>query len=133
MVKKTHTVRILWLITAGFLAIIALLWLDELTSLPRLFGGIENSYNWRATLVETLIVMLVAIPLIIQARRMINRLYYLEGFMRMCSWCKRVEHDGEWMAMEVYIKRNFQTETSHGICQDCLNDARAELDKKPVH
>jgi hypothetical protein len=129
MRTQAHKAAILWLISGGFLAIIVFSWLDEVTNFPRLIGGIDYVSNWRESALETLIVIAVAIPVVLMTRLLLNRLYYLEGFLSVCAWCKRVDHDGEWIPMNQYFERNFQMETSHAICSACLLDANEELRK----
>lgn len=45
----------------------------------------------------------------------------LRGILPICSHCKRVrEDDGDWEAIEAYVRRHSEAEFSHGICPDCL-------------
>ena len=75
--------RILWCEVIGFLAIIVLSWSDELTDLPHFIGGVQYVPNCRESALETLIVLLVAIPVIILTKRLVSRLYYLEGLAHL--------------------------------------------------
>lgn len=50
--------------------------------------------------------------------------------VRICSWCKRVEHEGEWLDIEIAASRRELLDGSsmltHGMCADCerqLDDA----------
>jgi len=130
MSTQTYVSRILWLESIGFLAIIVLSWLNELSDLPHLVGGVQYVPNWRESVLETLIVLLVAIPAMILSKRLMSRLYYLEGFLRVCAWCKKLEHNGEWIPLEEFFERKFQTEASHGMCLACLDAVKAKM-KKP--
>lgn len=50
-----------------------------------------------------------------------GRLERLEGFLPVCSYCKRIRReDGAYEALEVYIGDRAGTRFSHGICPDCL-------------
>jgi hypothetical protein len=52
----------------------------------------------------------------------------LEGILPICSHCKKIRReDGDWEAMEVYIRGHSQAEFSHGICPDCLAPLWREL------
>jgi len=61
-------------------------------------------------------------------RRLLKRLYYLEDFLRICSWCRKVCHDGKWMALEQYFSSKFATPTTHGMCPECMHKSLRELD-----
>src|SRR6267378_5729202 len=96
MRTQAHVSRILWYEGLGFLAIITLSWVDELFDLTHLVGANQFTPNWRESALETLIVVLVAIPVMILTRKLVSRLYYLEGFLRVCAWCKKVHYNGKW-------------------------------------
>jgi hypothetical protein len=74
-------------------------------------------------------VVVVAIPVMILTRRLVSRLYHLEGFLRVCAWCRKMEHDGEWIPLEKFFERKFETATSHGICPVCLVEAKEKMKK----
>ena len=44
----------------------------------------------------------------------------LESIMTVCSYCKRVRDEKEWMPMEQYIKNEFKTLPSHTFCPSCF-------------
>ena len=128
MPRSQKTRRILWYQAAGFLTIIALSWLDELLSLPSvLFGGMAHS-NWRESAMETVVIMLVWIPSFVLTRRLLARLFYLENFLRICAWCRKIGHQDQWLPIEEYFSRGFAIETSHSICPEC---AREHFPKAP--
>ena len=131
MRTATHVSRILVYEGIGFLVIIILSWIDVLTNLPRSIGAFHFTYSWQESVLETLTVLLVAIPVMILTRRIVSRLYYLEGFLRVCAWCKKLDHNGEWIPVPEFFERKFQTETSHGICPACGDDLRAESRMSP--
>jgi hypothetical protein len=131
MRTQTHGSRILWYEAIGFSAIIVLSWTSELTELPHFIGGVKYVPNRWESAWETLIVLLVAIPTMILTRRIGSRLYHLEGFLRVCAWCKKLDHNGEWIPLEEFFERKFQTETSHGMCSACMDEVKAKR-KKPL-
>jgi hypothetical protein len=110
----------------GFLAVITLCWLCELFQLPTLVLG-DHSFLSRAT-IETLLILAVWLIVSTSTRRVLQHMRRLEGFMKLCAWCHRVEHHGNWMRLEDYLQQGFDTPTSHGICEICLarEKARAE-------
>jgi hypothetical protein len=126
--RKLNPSRIIVLLEVlGFGLIILFTWLDELVNLPsRLFGG-EYHANYPEALMETLITLVVAIPVILMTRKLLRRLHYLEDFLRVCAWCRRVEHDGNWLPMEEYFQSRFDTQTTHGMCQECYAKTTKDL------
>lgn len=54
----------------------------------------------------------------------------------MCSWCKRVQVDGEWLEVEAAVQRLGLMETAtpppitHGICPSCLARVSRMLSEK---
>jgi hypothetical protein len=132
MRTQTHVSKILWCEGIGFLAIIVLSWVNELSDLPHLISGVQYIPNWRESALETPIVLLVGIPVMIFTKRIVSRLYYLEGFLRVCAWCKKLEHNGEWIPLEEFFASKFQTETSHGMCLACMEEVIAKRKKKSL-
>jgi hypothetical protein len=132
MRTQTHVSKILWCEGIGFLAIIVLSWVNELSDLSHLISGVQYIPNWRESALETPIVLLVGIPVMIFTKRIVSRLYYLEGFLRVCAWCKKLEHNGEWIPLEEFFASKFQTETSHGMCLACMEEVIAKRKKKSL-
>jgi PAS domain S-box-containing protein len=47
----------------------------------------------------------------------------LQGFLPICSYCKRVRDDQNyWESVEAYIARHTNAQFSHGICPACFTD-----------
>ena len=111
----------------GFALIIALSWANELAGLTRLLLGGEQQNDWRESVIETIVVIMVAVPVVVLTRRIVSRLHYLERFLRICAWCKKLNRDDEWIPVEEFFERGFETTTSHGMCADCLARATAGL------
>ena len=106
--------RVLWYESAGFLLLIALSWMDEYHE------------SWRESAVESGAVLGVWIIVYFFTRRLVSRLYYLERFLRVCSWCKKINRDEEWIPMEQYFSEGFETEMSHGMCPECAANFERE-------
>ena len=79
--KKRSARELLWFEVAAFGLIIALSWANEILGLPaRLFGGPPHRANIGEAILETLLVLLVAVPILIHTRRVVSRPFYFEGF-----------------------------------------------------
>jgi len=126
--------RILLYECLGFVLIILFSWFNELSDLPRfLVGGGPHPRDFRDSIVETLLVLLVWLLVIRLTGRLLARLHYLEGLLRVCAWCRKIGHNERWVNIEDYFEQGFQIGTTHGMCPDCLKKVEedtAEFFKK---
>jgi hypothetical protein len=111
--RKTAS-RILWYESAGFLMLMVLSWLDEYHD------------SWHESAVECAAVLFVWIVVFYFTKRLVSRLYYLEGFLRVCAWCKKINLNERWVPLEQYFADGFHTETTHGMCPMCARKIRME-------
>ena len=116
-----------------FLFLIALIWLSELIDIPFLLLGAEATpANWKESLFLTLIILPLALTIIYYTRKVFSRLKYLEGFLPVCSNCKKVrDEQGNWQEMESYIQNRSEARFSHGICPHCAHAEYPEVFPKP--
>jgi hypothetical protein len=111
--------RILFFEAFGFLSILAACWLDEWTGFHSWPLQRAEGINWKALWVETLIIAAVGISVMLITRELLARLLYLERFVRICAWCRKVKFQGDWIVLEEYLRRGLDLDTSHGICPHC--------------
>jgi len=120
--------KILWIGAIGSLAIIALSWADEwIQPLAVLFHGTQQVPNWRECTTETVVVAAVWAVTFVVTRRLVRRLRYLEEFLRICAWCKKIDLGNEWGSLETYFDAKLKTKTTHGICPTCAAKQREEI------
>lgn len=51
----------------------------------------------------------------------LDKIELMEGLIPICSYCKGIRNDkGYWSTVEKYIKRHFNVEFSHGVCDSCM-------------
>ncbi len=128
MFSRKHSSVVLLYETLGFLAIIALSWLNEVIGLPYLlFGGPPHHTDFRESAMESMVVLLIAIPILMLSRRLALRLFYLEKFLKICAWCKRVDLGDRWVPMDQYLAAGFGQRTTHGMCPDCFEKVKSEI------
>ena len=60
-------------------------------------------------------------------KRLVLRLHYLEEFMRVCAWCRKLSVGSEWIPLEEFFERKFDIPTSHAMCPTCLVEQRGKL------
>jgi hypothetical protein len=120
MTTTTSARTVMWYEIAAFSLLIAMSWADELLGIPaRVFGGPHHP-NLGEAWMETFVILLVAIPIVIRTKRVVARLFYLEGFLRVCAWCQKIEHDGDWVPIGEFFRQRFDARTTHGMCPACF-------------
>jgi hypothetical protein len=117
--KHQRHSTILWIEGAGFCVIIVFAWLAEALRVPQIMFAEPESINWVRPLAKTVVIFCVWACVHVATRRLLKRLYYLEDFLLLCGWCRKIGHDGEWKTTEEYFGSVFATETSHGVCPEC--------------
>ncbi len=130
MKRSSQLTRIVLYQNLGFLGIVVISYLDELLQLPTLiFSGHPFAFVYRRSTLDMLLVLAVWFLVSRSTRRILNRIHYLEKFMRVCAWCRRIHSKGEWMPLEEFMRQSFDTPTTHGICPNCLNQQQAAMER----
>lgn len=124
---KVKSSGILWVEATAFSLIIVLSWLTEAIRLPHLLYGENFQPNWHRAILRTIVIICIWFWVHDATRRLLKRLHYLEGFLRVCSWCRKVNNDGQWLEMEKFLSSKFSTKTSHGMCPNCLQKKVVEI------
>lgn len=57
---------------------------------------------------------------------LVRRLLAYQGVVRMCSWSRTIEYEGEWLSFEQYLARRFGIETAHGVSPQAARRVREE-------
>ncbi len=112
-------------VAAGFSLILLISWGAQLAGIPHYFYGETIDFNWSRFLIRTAVIVIVWVWVHVTTKRLLKRLHHLEEFLLVCSWCRKVGHEGQWLTMEEYFGSKFATETSHGICPECEQRLRA--------
>jgi len=128
MEKKLRFSKLLLFQGIGFVVLIALSWINELLDLRSLVLG-DHPYisDFRESTLEMLFVLAVWLIVYGSTNRMLARMQKLEGFLHVCSWCRRIGSNGQWMSTEEFFDRRFDTRTSHGICEGCMKEQEAAI------
>jgi DNA-binding response OmpR family regulator len=64
-----------------------------------------------------------------ELQRAMAKVRQLEGFISICSYCKRIRSDAQqWEQMEQYISDHSHAQFSHGICPQCFEKVRADFE-----
>ena len=133
MEKHSRLAKIVLYQNLGFLVILVLSYLDDLLELPSLiFSDHPFAFVFRRSTLGILLVLAVWFLVSTSTRRALERVRYLEKFMRVCSWCRRIDYKGEWMPLEDFMKQGFDTPTTHGICPECLSRQTEAIERSKI-
>jgi hypothetical protein len=128
---KKSTDSILMKEAIGFSIIIVLSWVTEFLHLPYLLFSEPHDINWLRAILRTVVILVIWAWVHVATKRLLKRLHHLEKYLLICSWCRKVGDEGEWLTMEQYFGSHFATETSHGICPDCAKQMQLRLIPQP--
>lgn len=107
----------------GFCIVIFLIWINEIADIPYLlFKTPKTPVNFTESIIESIIVLILAINTILVTRNLLRRIKYLEGFIRMCSRCNKVydKNRAQWVELKDYFNKNYEIEFTHGFCPECM-------------
>ena len=120
MSKSVFTRQILLFEGVGFALVLSLLWLNEGLDLPHeLLGAPITPANWRESILESAVVVVLGAGTLWWTYRALARIRYLEGFVPICMNCKRVCVQDKWIPVEVYIIDYSEAILSHRVCPEC--------------
>jgi hypothetical protein len=130
MKKNSQLSKIELIQNLGFLGVIVLGFMDDLLQLPGLISSDHPfAFVYRRTTLDMLLVLAIWFLVSRSTRRILDRVHYLEKFMRVCAWCRRIHFKGQWMPLEEFMRESFDTPTTHGICKECLGRQQAAIDR----
>ena len=113
--------------TLGFSFLLGLMLTAEFLHLPNRIFGDSTEAMWPRIAVRGGTLLSIWLIVHFTTARLLKRLHELETFLRICSWCRKVDDQGEWRTMEDYFDARFHTRTSHGICPACAEHQRAKF------
>jgi hypothetical protein len=127
--EKQARPKILLYQSLGFLTIICLIGLGEAFNLAALVFKDHPVLGFHTTILAMLFTLVVWFFVTRSTRRVLDRIRYLEGFLKVCAWCHQIDHKGAWMPIEEFLRRGFDTPTSHGICPECLKKQKSAAER----
>jgi hypothetical protein len=112
------------------LVLLALTFTNEMLDLPH-FMLHDQATTWGQRSGEVsieLIIFCAAIGLeVFLFARLARRIKILEGFLHICSNCKKIHYEDRWQQMEAYISEHSLAQFSHTLCPDCIKKLYPEL------
>ena len=114
-------------IFVGFVAVLSgfflLTMMNEVLDVPHfLFGDVPTSLEQRkGEVILEMIIYAVAISIAFYYyNRFQKRISILEGMLPICSSCKKIRQDQDWIVLEEYIRSHSLADFTHGLCPECI-------------
>lgn len=94
------------------------------------FDGDPHWVVWANRILAVTAIWLSAAVSLMQ-RRLTAELKTLQGLIPICASCKKIrDEQGQWQALELYIKEHSEAEFTHGLCPHCLEVYKGQIGKK---
>jgi hypothetical protein len=104
----------------GFLIVVVLTWSDALFDLAHVLLGFQNrALDLNRTVITTVVILLLWMFSAYKVYLVVSRLSYLESFLHVCAWCRKIEYKSQWLSLEAHFREKTGREPSHGICPEC--------------
>lgn len=123
--------KVLWYEASAIFFIMAIIWIDEILDIPYvLLDGPPTPINWRESLFESLIIVIIGMVILQHTYHLLTRLSHLESILPVCPSCKKIRVDQEfWQDIEKYVHERVKADSLYGICPDCLKKYYPEMDR----
>jgi hypothetical protein len=107
--------------TACLIFVLADLMFDNITwfHTNTLMYSIRNE-----NMLDILAVLLAATVVITVTRLHQCQLKKYNEYIWMCKHCKKIYVNDKWVSFEEYIKSEHKTDTTNGVCDDCLGNMK---------
>lgn len=93
---------------------------DEIFDFPHnIFGTAPTPINWAETFIEGTYIVLLCAFTVYLSFHFLKRIKFLEGFLPICSYCKKIRKENEWTSLEKYMSDHSEAFFSHSLCPDC--------------
>lgn len=131
MTKELITKKLIIYQLIAFGVLMFLIIGDEVFDFPHtLFGAPATPINWRECWIEGSYILVLAVFSIFLTKILIAKVKYLEGFIPICSYCRKVRVGREWQSLEQFLSVHSEAELSHGLCPECAQRHYGEYMKK---
>lgn len=109
-----------------FLILVVLTWSDALFDLAHAILGLPHKpTDLNRTAITTVIIILLWMISAYKIYFVVSRLSYLESFLHVCAWCRKIEYQNNWLSLEEHFVQKTGRKPSHGICPECSQKVMA--------
>ncbi len=107
----------------GYLILMFLIVGDEVYDFPHtVFNQMATPINWAEVAIEAGYILVLGLLSIGSTYLLMRRVRFFEGYVPICSYCKKIRDDQRWMSLEEYVTNHSEAMLSHGICPDCKKE-----------
>jgi hypothetical protein len=120
--RKAHG-RIFVASTAVLSGFFLLTMMNEVLDVPHyLFGDAPTSWPQRRgeVILEMIAYAMIVLVAVLYYNRLQKRISILEGMLPICSSCKKIRQDKDWVVLEEYISSHSLADFTHGLCPECI-------------
>jgi hypothetical protein len=104
----------------GFLIVVVLTWSDAIFDLAHAILGLPHrAEDLNRTAITTVVLVLLWMFSAYKIYLVVSRLSYLESFLHVCAWCRKIEYNDQWLSLESHFAQKTGGTVSHGICPEC--------------
>jgi hypothetical protein len=104
----------------GFLIVVVLTWSDAIFDLAHVILGLPHrDTDINRTALVTVVLILLWMFSAYKIYLVVSRLSYLESFLHVCAWCRKIENNDQWLSLEAHFTQKTGGRVSHGICPEC--------------
>jgi hypothetical protein len=115
----------------GFLIVVILTWSDAIFDLAHMILGLPHrDGDMNRTAITTVVILMLWMFSAYKIYLVVSRLSYLENFLHVCAWCRKIEHNDHWLSLEAHFAQKTGGQVSHGICPECLEKLKTQV-KRP--
>jgi hypothetical protein len=114
----------------GFLIVVVLTWSDAVFDLAHVILGLPHrEVDINRTAITTVVIVLLWMMSGYKIYLVVSRLSYLESFLHVCAWCRKIEHSAQWLSLEAHFVQKTGGKVSHGICPECAKKVARQVPK----
>ena len=115
----------------GFLIVVVLTWSDAVFDLAHAILGLPHrAEDINRTALTTIVILLLWLFSAYKIYMVVSRLSYLESFLHVCAWCRRIEYHDQWLSVEAHFAQKTGGKVSHGICPECAERLYGDILRK---
>lgn len=120
---QTLVKRITQLVIVAFAGIISFSWINEIWDLPYLvYGAPPTPVNYFEAWMETGWALFVMLLVLSSTKALLKQIRYLEGFLPVCSFCKKIRVESQWVPIEHYLHEHSRVRMTHSLCPVCARE-----------
>jgi hypothetical protein len=117
----------------GFLIVVVLTWSDAIFDLAHVILGLPHrDGDINRTAIVTAVLILLWMFSAYKIYLVVSRLSYLESFLHVCAWCRKIEHNDHWLSLEAHFTQKTGGKVSHGICPECSAKLTGQVPADPA-